>query len=358
MKSPAKRLPVTGAARQRLSMFPDQIYPASAGFEAGLVLLNRLGIEHLDLRLVNGRENVLNASDADLAVARRLLKKHRIKVAGLTTPLFKCPLRGANGPIWGDYHKVAATGSYRQHLDLLPRAFALGEMFDTPNVRILGFWREYLLEEVFDEVVDKLGRAAEIARAAGHMLYLKNEHNCIVGTGVEMARVLKAINLPNLVAIYDDGNTGRIGGDAEADYSALRGWIRHVNLKHRRLDVMCGWMSAYRKFEDQRSDYQPYFLWRQPDLSMRAEIRYGGRTFRVNRPRTTEPVRHAVTDQTRQFLEHLRADGYDGLIAVENAWEGISGRLPEHELEAELFAGIRSFAELVNEIWAAPRKAH
>ncbi|MEJ1971263.1 MAG: TIM barrel protein [Lacunisphaera sp.] len=348
------RQPATDPGMKRVSMFPDEIYPPSAGFAAGLKLLNRLGIEHIDLRIVNGHQNVINASDEDLATAKRLLAEHRIKPAGLTTPIFKCPLRGSHGPAWGDHHNVPTNGNYAQHLDLLPRAFALAELFGTPNIRCLGFWREYALDEVFAEVVDKIGRAAEIARAAGHTLYLKNEHNCIVGTGVELARVIRAVNLPNLVAIYDDGNTGRIGGDVVADYVALRGLIKHINLKHRRLDVMCGWMSACRKFADQRSDYRPYYLWKQPDGPFRAQINYGGKVFDLQTQRTTEALRHTIVDQTRWLLQQLHADGYEGLITVENAWDGINGRLPPAELEAAIVAGMRPFAEVMEEIWAVP----
>ncbi|MEJ1971320.1 MAG: TIM barrel protein, partial [Lacunisphaera sp.] len=353
-----KPAPAPTWGMKKLSMYADEVYPASAGFEPALALLQRLGIEHIDLRRVNGVDSLINASAADLDAARRLLKKYGIKVAGLGTPLFKCPLRGVQGPVWGGHHGIGARIGYERYMDLLPRTFTLADQFGTNNIRVFAFWRQHNLDEVFDEVVDKLGRAAEVARKAGHKLFLENEHNCIVGTGVEQGRLLKAINSPSLVGIYDEGNSARIGGVIADDYAAMRGWIGHVHMKHRRLDVTCGWMSPHQQLLDQKSGgYRPYFLWRQPKAPFTGQIRYGNKTFELHGQRTTENVTHSVVDHFRPLLQNLKDDGYDGVIAVDNAWDGLRSRMPVAELDPVVNEGMRAFGQLIEEVWDAPPAA-
>jgi sugar phosphate isomerase/epimerase len=310
-----------------------------------------MGIGYIDIRRVNGIDSVIDASDNDLDAAVRLLNKHNIKVAALATPIFKCPIHGNEGPAWGGHHGIGRKIDYQRYLDLLPRAFSLAEQFGTRKIRCFAFWRQHKLDDVFDEVVEKLGRAAELAKAAGFQLLLENEHNTIVGTGVEQARVLKAINNRSILGIYDEGNSRRINGNITADCEAMRGWIGHIHVKFRRLDVICGWPTPIQPYPDLVSGYRAFFLWNQPKGPFKGEIRLGGKKFELSAARTTVNLGNSDVDYFRPLFQTLKNDGYEGLIAVDNGWEGLKERLPVPEFEAHIMTGMADLARLLDEIW-------
>jgi len=344
-----------------ISIFADEIYEPSAGLEPSLAMLQKLGVDHIDLRMVNGYDSFINASEQDLANAERLFARYGIKIAGVATPLFKCPLRGSTGPAWGNHHSIGPIVSYRHYLDLLPRAFALADRFGTRNIRCFAFWRQHALEEVFHEVVEKLGRAARMAEASGHMLYLENEHNTMAGTGLEQARIIRAVDSPSLVGIYDDGNSGRLGGvPYPDDYEAMRGRIGHVHLKFQRLEVLCGWLSPARARIEQRSGYRPYNIWHQPTAPIKGEIKIGPTTFRIDRSRTFGTATHALFDHYRPLLRALRRDGYRGAFSIDNGWEGYRHRQAQDnvaDLEADVKRVVESLRQLIVETWAEPLPA-
>ena len=343
-----------------ISVFADEIYEADAGFEPALALLQRLGVEYTDLRVVNGRDQLINVSGRELDELQRLLRKYNVKVAGLGTPLFKCPLRGTANPSWAAHHRanvgVGRALDYQYYLDLLPRAFALADRFGTENIRCFSFWREYELDEVFDEVVEKLGRAAQIAEASGHRLFLENEHNTMARTGIELARLLRAVNSPSLTGMYDDGNSGRVGGTPYPDdCDALRGLLGHVHFKFQKLDVMCGWMSLARRNLPPTSGYRPYFPWHQPDLPIKGEIRIGKKVFQINGPRLIATATHSLADYYGAFLTALKRDGYKGVIAIDSSFEGLDrhlGRADIAELEEDVRRSVEDLRNLIAEVWA------
>ena len=346
-----------------ISVFADEIYEPGAGFEPALALLRKIGVEYTELRVVNGFDHFMNISEAQLDDLQRLLRKYNIKVGALGTPLFKCPVRGAADPRWGGHHRanvgIAEGIDYQYYLKQLPRAFAMADRFRNENIRCFAFWREYALDEVFDEIVEKLARAAEIAWKAGHRLYLENEHNTMAGTGVEQARILKAVNSPGLTGIYDDGNSARIGGNPYPDdYNAMRGLISHVHLKFEKLDVMCGWLSLARPRLERKSGFSPYFIWHQPKLPFTGEIKIGDKLFKITGQRTFLTADHSVADHLRSLLTALKQDGYKGRIAIDNsAFESLDrrvGRADLAELEADVQRTVEALRRMINECLQAP----
>ncbi|MCW5950746.1 MAG: TIM barrel protein [Propionibacteriaceae bacterium] len=343
----------------RISIFPDELYGPAAGLERGLALARECGIEYIDLRTVNGH-SFMASSDEELSDVRRLMARYGIRTAALGTPLFKCPLRGNRAPLIGAGHGFPTDLSYEDHLDLLPRAFELADRFETENVRCFPFWNEYVLDDVFEEVVDKLGRAADRAGAAGHRLYLENEQDCLVKTGVELGRVLNAIDSPHLTGIYDAGNSGRVGGTPYPDdYQALRGRIGHIHVKFQDITVRCGWPLPDPGLTlDEQAVLNRVDFWSQPDVPVAGDLLIGGRRRAITSRRTFVGLTDAIDIDYRAFLRDLRSDGYRGFLAIDTSYtmEGAGGESDE-EVEHALKSTLADLRRLMAEVWADDAQA-
>jgi len=329
----------------RVSMFVDEIYDSNRPLDEILAFVRRIGVEYIDLRVVDGTNSFFRLSDDELEQLRRTLAKAGVKVAALGTPLFKCPLRGHKGPTWGVRHGFEDVLGYEEHLKLLPRAFEIADKFGVTNVRCFAFWREYDPNEVFDEVADKLGHAARVAGELGHALALENEMATLVGTGLEQARMLKAVASPHLSGIYDHGNSGRLGGTPYPDdYAALRGLISRIHIKFEVVDVFCGWLSRLKQWDHPHSPYSPVMPWAQADVPISGRLTIGDTVVEIEGDRTFLPVTNAVRADYRALLTALKNDGYTGDIVCDTGFQ-IS------RAEATVRNCMGSLQTLIGEVW-------
>jgi sugar phosphate isomerase/epimerase len=330
-----------------ISLFSDDIYSRDRSFEANLALLQRLGVRYTDLRIIDG-VNILDLSDEDLDGVRRMLAKYGMKVAGLATPLFKCSLRNPQGPAWGSRHGFKRELSYQEHAALLPRAFQIADKLGATNIRCFPFWREFPLEDVLDEVVDKLGRAAEVARRSGHALALENEHNQLAATGVELARLLKAINSPYMKGIYDLGNSWRRGGiPYPDDVNALKGLITHVHVKPEVIEIACGCTThSGPTVKDDEGGFCLRFIgdWDRTETPISGRLKIGGATVEIVGRKTFVPVTDTVYIDHRAVLAALKRDGYTGFIAIDSDYRG-----PEAEINLQ--RSVESLRALIADVW-------
>lgn len=310
----------------KISYFCDELMGPFGNFEDSLELMRRHGIEYIDLRCVDG-PSFLELDDDELDRVQSLLVKYGLRVAGLGAPLFKCSLRGREGPPWGSRHGFR-DHSYEEHLELLPRAFQIADRFGAANVRCFSFWREAEPDEAFDEVVDKLGAAARRASELGYALAMENEHDTMAGTGIEAARILRAVNSPCLTSIYDAGNSARRGGiPYPNDYEALKGLITHVQIKHEGIgivDNMHGWNDS--------------------NLPIEGRIHIANRTVQIAGRFTLLPVTQRLFIDYLGLLSALRADGYAGFINVDTG-----DNSPDYE--ANLQRTVPPLKATIAELW-------
>ena len=189
-------------------------------------------------------------------------------------------------------------------------------------------------------------RAAEaglqVADSAGQLLGRKGFHQKLLDA--RFGRLLLGDQLAEPGA-RDDGDIG-------ADYEAMRGWIGHIHIKHRRLDVICGWPTVIQPYPDLVSGYRTFFLWNQPKGPFNGEVRLGGKKFRINAARTTLNTSYTDVEYFRPLFQNLKKDGYEGLIAVDNGWEGFEDRLPVAEFEAQITTAMADLARILDEIWS------
>ncbi|MGD0922346.1 MAG: sugar phosphate isomerase/epimerase family protein [Terriglobia bacterium] len=210
-------------SRFKLGAISDGFAP---DFEEALKIMKGYGLGWVEIRNVWGTYNT-DASFAQVQRIKDLLGKYEFKVSVVDTALFKCALPGTK-PVENEKDVYPYSGQ----MDLLQRAIERAHAFGTDKLRGFTFWRVAEPEKLFPRVAEELEKAAEIARRAGVRLGIEDEGSCNVGTGRELADLLKMVRAPNVGANWDVGN-GLWQGEIPfpAGYEVLpknRIWHLHV----------------------------------------------------------------------------------------------------------------------------------
>ncbi|MBI4164455.1 MAG: sugar phosphate isomerase/epimerase [Acidobacteria bacterium] len=211
----------------KLGVVTDEI---SQDLEWALEFLRNYSLQYCELRELWGK-NIMNASPEELERAKKLLRKYAVRVSNIALPIFKYDLPEMPAPAsQRDVFRAQFTDHDTERL--LEKAAQLSHFFNTPLVRIFSYWRVEDPEKAYPFVRDRLARAAEVARRNAMVLVLENEHTCNVGTGRELARMLKAVNSPHLRGVWDPGNAATMGEAPYPDgYQAVRGLFDHMHVK-------------------------------------------------------------------------------------------------------------------------------
>ncbi|PYV24610.1 MAG: hypothetical protein DMG24_10975 [Acidobacteria bacterium] len=287
----------SGAAptgRFKLGVISDEF---SQDFEEALRTMRGFGLQWVEIRTVWGVYNT-EATPQQLQRIKDLLNKYDFRVSVVDTALYKCNLPGTANVL-----KEKDAYPYSKQMELLERAIERGQALGTDKLRVFAFWRVARPRDYYPRIAEELTKAAEVAQQAGLRLVLEDESSSNVGSGRELADMLKLVPAANLGANWDVGN-GYWNGEVSfpTGYAALdKKRIWHMHLK----DVRCG---------------------------ARAAAQEKAEAFRKKGARVTESskcqtaiVGAGQVDLAGQFRA-LARDGYDGTMSLEPEYEapGIS----------------------------------
>ena len=213
----------------RPAVITDEI---TQDFEHALDVMLEYGVREAELRGLWGT-NIMDLGTEELARAKQALDDRGIRVCSIASPLYKCNLwPEAQGEEKGPLH-LAVERSLDQQLTALEHAIELTRYFNTKLIRIFAFWRQRpLTDTAMAEIVEALKPAARRAERDGVILGLENEHACMLGTGVDTARALQAVNSPSLRGIWDPGNAYMADEvPFPTGYEAMRPYTAHIHVK-------------------------------------------------------------------------------------------------------------------------------
>ena len=196
----------------KLSVFTDEINPS---LPRALQLTHEWGLSHVEIRTVMGGR-FPRLEDADLVDLAKSLKDAGLAVSAVSPGYFKC--------LVGDVEIEAGIS------EGLPRACEWALKLGTNSVSSFAFGRSE--GGMPAQVVDYLGRMAEVTASAGCRLLLENEAACWGGTGLEAADNIRQVGSDRLGLCWDPGNAARSGGDPLAEFDQIRSIIEHVHLKN------------------------------------------------------------------------------------------------------------------------------
>lgn len=225
------------AAGTKLGIISDEL---TDNLDEAIDFISSYGLHWTELRVIWGK-NIMNAPQADLDRAKKLLSQHNVQVSDISSPIFK----------WNLPQMPAKAGEKRDSFNasfveedadkLLNDSFRLARFFGTRKVRIFSYWRVQEPDKAYPYVRDRLAKAAHLAAQNDIILVLENEHSCNVGTGRELGRILKDVNSPNLRGNWDAGNAVMLGEYPYSEgYQAVRDYIGHVHIKDVRKDPKTG----------------------------------------------------------------------------------------------------------------------
>jgi sugar phosphate isomerase/epimerase len=206
-----------------LSAFGDEI---SSDLEEQLEHLNTLDIHYLDLRGAWGK-NVLAFTDGDVGRVKQLCADHGIRVACIGSPIGKSPLAD---PI-------------EKELANLDRIIEIGAALDCSRLRVFSFYPPDLstnayYDQYLDEVIDRLSRLTERAKAADVELLHENEKEIVGDTLARCQALVRGVSDSHLRALWDPANFVQVGEArvTERGWPLLGDLVAYVHIKDAKLE--------------------------------------------------------------------------------------------------------------------------
>jgi sugar phosphate isomerase/epimerase len=235
----------------KLSVITDEI---TQDFGHALeVAAKEFGLGLVEIRGLWGK-NIMALDAKEIAEARRLLEKFKLRVSSIASPIFKVDWPGAPVSRMRDRDQFGANYTLEQQDELLERTFELTRVFQVDHIRIFDFWR---LEDVkpFRAAMDaKLIEAARKASKRRITLLLENEFACNTATGAEARRTLDAVRSPYFKLNWDPGNAAKAGEtpfpDGYAKLPKNRIGYMHCKDAARKTDGTVEWMKMGGGFID------------------------------------------------------------------------------------------------------------
>lgn len=240
----------------KLGIITDEI---SEDLGQALDFISSYSLAYCELRDM-WRKNLMNLSHADLDRAKQLVDKHHLRVSDLGSPIFKYNLPEMPARPSEKRDTFLANFTDQDTEDLLRRSFDLARFFGTTKVRIFSYWRVEEPEKAYSLVRDRLAKAAAEAAKNHLVLVLENEHECNIGTGAELGRVLRDVNSPSLRGNWDPANAVMLHEVPYPDgYQHVRGLFPHMHVKDVKKDPQTGklsWAPVGGGFIDWKGQFQ------------------------------------------------------------------------------------------------------
>ena len=165
-----------------------------------------IGMTGAELRVIQGK-NILDLTDDELDRAIAVVCGCGLEIVSLSSPLLKCVLPGAPEVDARFQQDIfASRHTYDDQPRLAERAFEIARRTGARILRVFSYWRTVRPEACFDRIVSSLRVLADQAAAHGVIIGLENEPACNIGTAGETARVLAALDHPNLKVVWDPAN--------------------------------------------------------------------------------------------------------------------------------------------------------
>ena len=196
-----------------LSGFSDEIAPE---LDLQLAALQEWGVTHLELRAADS----VNVSDFTPEKVREV--KAKLEAAGISVSSIGSPLG-----------KIGIQEDFAPHLDKLKRTLEIQKELGAPYVRMFSFYipQDQNPADFREEVLDRLGRMVEEAKAWDSVLLHENEKDIYGDNASRCKELLDAFYGPHFQAVFDFANFVQVGQETLPAYELLKPYVTYVHVK-------------------------------------------------------------------------------------------------------------------------------
>ena len=204
----------------KLAAFADE---ASPSIDRQIDAMKRNGLTGLEMRNVDG-ENISDISVPKAKEVRRKLDDAGIRVWALGSPLGKIDIE---------------KDDFAKEMEKLRHTLELAHVLGTENIRMFSFYLPFGCDPSAyrQEVLDRLGKMAEMARGTGVTLCHENEKGIYGDIPERCAEIHRAI--PEIAGVFDPANYIQCGQDTWRCWEVVRSCIKYMHIKDARAD---GWV--------------------------------------------------------------------------------------------------------------------
>lgn len=197
-----------------------------------------LGLQYYTVRFVdagNGIKNVMNLSKSEITELRGLANKYGLNVSSIGSPIGKVKLLDVDDGTQNRYVP------FKQYLAKdVKRACEVAHAFETKLIRGFSFYHPKGTdpEDHISQVVDQLGRIAEVCHRSDLTFGLEVEANLVGQTGQLLKEIHRQVNHPAMVLIFDAANIVVQGFSPDEifnQYLAMKkglGWLHIKDYRH------------------------------------------------------------------------------------------------------------------------------
>ena len=196
-----------------LSGFSDEIAPE---LDLQLTALQEWDVTHLELRAADG----VNVSDFTPEKVREV--KAKLEAAGISVSSIGSPLG-----------KIGIQEDFAPHLDKLKRTLEIQKELGAPYVRMFSFYipQDQNPADFREEVLDRLGRMVEEAKAWDSVLLHENEKDIYGDNASRCKELMDAFYGPHFQALFDFANFVQVGQETLPAYELLKPYVTYVHVK-------------------------------------------------------------------------------------------------------------------------------
>ena len=219
----------------RVAAITDEFSP---DIEIAVRSMTGIGMTGAELRMVFGK-NIVDLTDEELARAIGIVRGAGLEIISIASPLLKCVLPDSpEVDARFQQDMFAAKHTFADQPRLTARSLEIAQRTGARIIRVFSYWRTVDPQVCFDRIVEALHALAEQAAPHHVIIGLENEHACNIATGAETARLLAALDHPNLKVVWDPANAVVSGEKAFPEgYGKLPvSRIQHVHAKDCTMD--------------------------------------------------------------------------------------------------------------------------
>jgi hypothetical protein len=197
-----------------------------------------LGLQYYTIRFIDagkGIKNVMQLTKAEINTIRHMEDEYGLNVSSIGSPIGKVKLLDVDD---GTQNKYIPFKKYLAKD--VAKACELAHAFETKLIRGFSFYHPKGTDpwEHMPQVVDQLGRIAEVCHRSDITFGLELEANLVGQSGQLLAEIHKQVNHPALMLIFDGANVVTQGCSPDETFEQYRvmkpgmGWLHIKDYRH------------------------------------------------------------------------------------------------------------------------------